>query len=37
MSNRGYKILLFMTAAIWGGGFPITKIALTMEQVPMQS
>ncbi|HEY4533090.1 MAG TPA: DMT family transporter [Fusobacterium sp.] len=28
MLNRKYKILLFMTAAVWGSGFPITKIAL---------
>ncbi|WP_276798092.1 DMT family transporter [Fusobacterium gonidiaformans] len=34
MSNRGYKILLFMTAAIWGGGFPITKIALNYGTSP---
>lgn len=34
MSNQRYKVLLFMTAAIWGGGFPITKIALNYGASP---
>lgn len=34
MSNKGYKVLLFMIAAIWGGGFPITKIALNYGTSP---
>ena len=34
MSNQRYKVLLFMIAAIWGGGFPITKIALNYGASP---
>lgn len=34
MSKGKYQILLFIVAAIWGGGFPITKIALNYGTSP---
>lgn len=34
MSKGRYQILLFVVAAIWGGGFPISKIALNYGTSP---